>query len=126
MLFQGDYTEIEISGCQDVQLDGVRSGAIRIRDSVVTMHDTHVATRAVALDVKNSRVEITASDFVGEVALESSGAELDLAGVTLQGKDKSVHVGTASRLIFSISRLDSPMGHRFVHELLELGKGAEL
>jgi hypothetical protein len=126
MLFQGDYTEIEISGCQDVQLDGVRSGAIRIRDSAVTMHDTHVATTAVALDVKRSRVEITASDLVGEVALESSGGDLDLAGVTLQGKAKSVHIGSSTRLIFSISRVDSPVSHRFVHELLELGSGAEL
>ncbi len=126
MRFQGDYTEIEISGCQDVQLDGVRAGPIRIRNSFVTMQDTHIGTAAVALDVKDSRVEITASDLFGDVALEANGADLDLAGVALQGKRVSVHVAGSSRLIFSISRVDSPIAHRFLHEMLELDPGAEL
>ncbi len=44
----------------------------------------------------------------------------------LQGRSKSVQVSGSSRLIFSVSRLDSPVGHRYVHELVELGKGSEL
>jgi pimeloyl-ACP methyl ester carboxylesterase len=124
--FAGEYSDIEIVGCQDVRLEGVRSGAIRIQDSVVTIEGTRAGSSGTALDVKNSRVEITASDFAGDVALESSAGEIDLAGVTLEGKSKSVHVARSSRLIFSVSRVDSPVGHRYVHERLELGKGDEL
>jgi len=126
MGFQGEYSEIEISGCEDVHLDGVRSGPIRIRDSVVTIESTQVNARGVALDVKSSRVEITASDFAGDVALESNAGDMDIAGATLRGRSKSVHVSAASRLIFSISRLDSPMGRRYIHDLLEPAAGTEL
>lgn len=124
--FQGDYTEIEISNCWDVRLEDVRSGSIRIRDSVVTIENAHVVSDAIALDVKNSKVEITASDLTGEVAMQTNVGEVDLAGVTLHGKQKSVQVDRSSRLIFSISRLESPVARRYVHELLELGAGSDL
>jgi pimeloyl-ACP methyl ester carboxylesterase len=124
--FTGSYSEIEISGCQDVVLDGVRTGSIRVRDSVVTIETSEVFASEVALDVKNSKVEVTASDFAGSVAVETSGSDLDLAGVVLQGRQKSVHVGGSSRLIFSISRLDSPVGRRYIHELVETRSGEEL
>jgi pimeloyl-ACP methyl ester carboxylesterase len=124
--FRGDYSEIEIASCRDVLLDGVRSGPIRIRDSVVTIQNTEAHALAVALDVKNSKLEVTASDFVGDVALEVSGSDLDLAGVVLRGDQRSVHVGGSSQLIFSISHLDSPVGRHYVHELLELRAGEEM
>lgn len=124
--FAGDYPTIEIAGCQDVRLDGVRAGSIRILDSVVSVENTQVTGDGVALDVKNSKVELTASDFAGEVALLTSGGDIDLAGITLRGTRRSVQVDRPSRLIFSISRLDSPVSHRFAHELLEPGAGVEL
>lgn len=124
--FQGDYTEIEITGCWDIRLEDVHSGSIRIRDSVVTIENTRVRSDAVALDVKNSKVEITASELAGDVAMQTSVGEVDLAGVILRGKRKSVQVDRSSRLIFSISRLESPVAHRYVHELVELGAGNEL
>jgi pimeloyl-ACP methyl ester carboxylesterase len=126
ILFQGEYTDIAIANCQDVRLEGVRSASIRIRDSAVTVENTQVGSEGVALDVTNSKVEITASDFAGDVALLTNGGDVDLAGVTLRGTRRSVQVDRASRLIFSISRLDSPIAHRFAHELIELGPGAEL
>lgn len=126
MKFQGDYTEIEIASCWDVRIEDVRSGTIRIRDSVVVIENAHVKSDAVALDVKNSKVEITASEFSGDVAMQTNVGEVDLAGVILRGKRKSVQVDRSSRLIFSISRLESPVAHRYVHELVELGAGTEL
>jgi pimeloyl-ACP methyl ester carboxylesterase len=126
MRFEGDYPTIEIAGCQDVRIEGVRAGSIRILDSVVSVENTQVTGDGVALDVKDSKVEITASDFAGEVALLTSGCDIDLAGITLRGTRRSVQVDRPSRLIFSISRLDSPVSHRFVHELLEPVAGVEL
>jgi pimeloyl-ACP methyl ester carboxylesterase len=126
MKLQGDYTEIEIASCSDVRIEAVRSGSIRIRDSVVVIENAQVKSDAVALDVKNSKVEITASELSGDVAMQTNVGEVDLAGVTLRGKRKSVQVDRSSRLIFSISRLESPVAHRYVHELVELGAGDEL
>jgi len=48
-----------------------------------------------------------------------------LAGVALHGDTASVRVGRAARLIFSVSRVDSPIQRRFVHEVVEATAGEE-
>jgi hypothetical protein len=53
-------------------------------------------------------------------------SDLDLAGVDLQGQRASVHVATASRLIMSVSHVDSPIQRRYVHDLLEPSSGEDL
>jgi alpha-galactosidase len=83
--FSGDYAEIDIDRCDGVVLRDVRTSALRIRNSFVTVESTRVLGQAVALDVKGSRMVITASDFAGDVAVEVDGGELDLAGVDLRG-----------------------------------------
>jgi len=124
--FTGDYSEIDIKGCWDVTLKDVRARALRIRDSHVIVENTRVVSQAVALEAKGSRVEITAGEFVGNVAIDVDNSDLDLAGVDLQGLRASVHVATASRLIFSVSHVDSPVQRRYVHDLLEPSSGEDL
>jgi pimeloyl-ACP methyl ester carboxylesterase len=124
--FAGDYSEINIQGCWDVTLKGVRARALHIRDSQVVVENTRVVSQAVALDVKGSRVEITASEFEGNVAVEVDNSDLDMAGVDLQGKRASVHVASASRLTVSVSHVDSPIQRRYLHDLLEPNSGEEL
>lgn len=124
--FAGDYSEIDIKGCWEVTLTDVHARALRIRDSQVTVENSRVVSPAVALQVKGSRVEITASEFEGNVAIDVDNSDVDLAGVDLQGKRASVHVVHASRLIFSVSHVDSPIQRRYVHDLLELNSGEDL
>ena len=126
VMFTGDYSEIDIKGCWDVTLKGVRARTLRVRDSNVVIENTRVVSQSVALVAKGSRVEITASEFVGSVAVDVDNSDLDLAGVDLQGQRASVHVASASRLIFSVSHVDSPVQRRFVHDLLEPNSGEEL
>jgi pimeloyl-ACP methyl ester carboxylesterase len=126
MAFAGDYAEIELVGCKDVVLRDVRAGALRIRDSYAVVERTQVLARGVALEVRGSRVQITASDFSGQIAVDTEGSDLDLAGVVLRGQRASVHVGAASKLIFSISHAESPINRRYLHGLYEFDIGAEL
>jgi pimeloyl-ACP methyl ester carboxylesterase len=124
--FSGDYAEIDIDRCDGVVLRDVRTSALRIRNSFVTVESTRVLGQAVALDVKGSRMVITASDFAGDVAVEVDGGELDLAGVDLRGHSAAVHVGGLSKLIFSVSRAESPIARRYLHDVYELDKGARM
>jgi pimeloyl-ACP methyl ester carboxylesterase len=124
--FTGDYAEIELVGCQDAVLKDVRAGALRIRDSYATVENARDVSPGVALFIEGSRVMVTASDFAGEVALEVAGSDLDLAGVELRGRRKAVQVGEASKLIFSISRVDGPGKRRYLHGVYEVDLGAEL
>ena len=124
--FTGDYAEIDIRNCWDVTLMDVHTGALRIRDSRVMVANSRVETRGVALVVKGSRVEITASELSGKVAIELDNSDLDLAGVELQGQSASIHVASTSRLIFSVSHVDSPIQRRYLHDLLEPNAGEDL
>jgi hypothetical protein len=124
--FTGDYSQIEIVGCRDVRLKDVRAAAIRVRNSEVIIENTHVSAQATALQVVGSQVEITACDLSGAIALDSDGSEIDLAGVNLQGQRAGVHVAGSSRMIFSVCRVDSPINHRYLHDVMELNAGADL
>jgi hypothetical protein len=124
--FTGDYAEIELTGCRDAALKDVRTAALHIRDSYVVVENTRVVAQGVALAVRGSRVEITASDFAGTVALDVEGSDLDLAGVQLRGQRASVHIGGSSKLIFSVSGAESPINRRYLHGVYEFDIGAEL
>lgn len=117
--FTGDYSDIDISGCWAVSLKGVRARSLNIRDSQVVVEDTRIESQATALEVKGSRVELTACELAGDVAIDTDNSDLDMAGVELRGKRAAVHVTGASRLTFSVSKVDSPVQRRFVHEVLE-------
>jgi pimeloyl-ACP methyl ester carboxylesterase len=124
--FSGDYAEIEVVGCKDVVLQDVRAASLRLRDSYAVVEAAQVTGADVALEVRGSRVQITASDFSGNVALDVEGSDLDLAGVVLRGRRASVHVGGSSRLVFSISHAASPINQRYLHGVYEFDIGAEL
>jgi pimeloyl-ACP methyl ester carboxylesterase len=117
--FTGDYSGIDIKGCRDVSLKDVRARSLRIRDSQVSAVDTRIESQATALQVKGSRVELTACELAGEVAIDTDNSDLDLAGVDLRGKRAAVRVTGSSRLIVSVSSVDSPLQRRFVHDVLE-------
>jgi len=120
----GDYSEITLDRCS-ATLKDVRARQIHIRNSQVVLENTVVFASEVAVDVEDSRVEMTACDLSGATALQVNGGELDLAGVELHGDGASVRVGRTARLIFSVSRVDSAIQRRFVHELVEAQAGEE-
>jgi pimeloyl-ACP methyl ester carboxylesterase len=120
----GDYSEITLDGCT-ATLKDVRARQLHIRNSLVVLENTVVFSPEVAVDVKDSHVEMTACDLSGATALQVEGGELDLAGVGLHGDQASVRVGRAARLIFSVSRVDSAIQRRDVHELVEAKAGEE-
>jgi pimeloyl-ACP methyl ester carboxylesterase len=124
--FEGDYSEIEIAGCDDVRITGARALAIRVRDSAVWVEDTEVVGSSVALMVSGSKVEVTASDLVGEVGIQAEKSELDLAGVTTRGRRAAVLAQGPASLLFSVSRIESQRAQTFVHGVRELRRNEEL
>jgi pimeloyl-ACP methyl ester carboxylesterase len=124
--FTGDFSEIEIAGCDDVRISGVRAAAIRVRDSVVSLEDTQVVGSGVALTVSGSRVQATACDLTGEVGIQAERSELDLAGVELRGRRAAVLAQGPTSLLFSVSRVESRRTRGFVHGAKELARNDEL
>ena len=118
--FSGHYREVAIEGCSAVRLVNLSAERIVVRDSIVQMHNVQVRAANVALDVVNSEVTATASDFSGEVAIRADACRIDLAGVHLLALGNAVEVKRRSRLIGSISRIQSPDYRGYWHDDVEL------
>ncbi len=118
--YSGHYRNVLIENCSAVRLVNLRAERIVIRDSGVQMLDVQVRASDVALDVTQSEVTATASDFSGEVAIRADACRIDLAGVHLLALGNAVEVKRLSRLIGSISRIQSPNYTGYWHDSVEL------
>ncbi len=106
--YSGRYRKVVLENCVAVVLDGVVAEQIDIRGSQVSLFDVRVESESVALRAANSTVAATNSVFVGEVGLHARNSRLDLAGVTVRGRETAVAASGRSRLIFSVSDIDDP------------------
>lgn len=123
--YSGHYREVIVEHCSAVRLENLIAERIVIRDSIVQMHNVQIRATDVALDVTQSEVTATASNFSGEVAIRADACRIDLAGVHLLGIGTAVEVKRRSRLVASISRIQSPNFSGYWHDSVEL-EGARL
>lgn len=123
--YSGHYREVIVEHCSAVRLENLIAERIVIRDSIVQMHNVQIRATDVALDVTQSEVTATASNFSGEVAIRAGACRIDLAGVHLLGIGTAVEVKRRSRLVASISQIQSPNFSGYWHDSVEL-EGARL
>lgn len=122
--FSGRYRSVRIERCQNVRLANLEAQTIVIRDSTVQMVDVQVRGAEVALDIADSELTATASDFAGQTAIRADASRLDLAGVHLAATGQAVEAARRSRLIASVSRIESPAYTGYWHEDRELENAA--
>lgn len=118
--YSGHYRNVLIDNCSAVRLVNLSAERIVIRDSSVQMLEVQIRASDVALDVTQSEVTATASNFSGEVAIRADACRIDLAGVHLLALGNAVEVKRLSRLIGSISRIQSPNYTGYWHDSVEL------
>jgi pimeloyl-ACP methyl ester carboxylesterase len=121
--YSGHYSEVVINRCRAVRLNNLSAERVIIRDSIVQMQNVHVRSSDVALEVSNSEVIATASDFSGEVAIRADASRIDLAGVHLISIGNAIEVNRFSRFIASISRIQSPDYSGYWHDQVDLKEG---
>jgi pimeloyl-ACP methyl ester carboxylesterase len=118
--YSGNYREVVIENCNAVRLVDLTAEKIVIRDSIVQLTNVQIRGGDVALDALNSEVVVTASDLSGEIAVRADTSRLDFAGVSLLALDTPVEVRRRSRLIASVSRIQSPEYSGYWHDSLDL------
>lgn len=123
--YSGHYRDVIIDRCSAVRLVNLSAERIVIRDSIVQMLGVGVRATGVAVDVSNSELTATASDFSGQIALRADASRIDFAGVHLLAFGDAVQVQRRSRLIGSISRIQSATFNGYWHDSTEL-EGAVL
>lgn len=126
MVFEGVYENIDIRNCTDVTLHNVHAQLVVIFESRVDIVDSEIAGGAVAMDVVGSDVRITATDIVGETAVQAARSRLDVAGGRLEGRARALFSRGGVKAIFSVSEAASPQGRRFLHGYRALSEGQGL
>jgi pimeloyl-ACP methyl ester carboxylesterase len=123
--FTGDYKEIRLNGCPDVQITNARVGALIARKSVVRLVNSHVYG---GVDAADSRLELTAGIIGGETALTLAGGSVDAAGTRFEprGKIADNRGKVAVALFLSVSesaRAGEPS--RYLHQVVRLPPGGK-
>lgn len=126
LTFSGSYRHLEITDCSDIRLTDVAATALSITRSRVSIEQGRIQGTGTALRVTDSFLTATGLHVEGETALAVAGSRLDLAGVTLIGRQNAVQAETPATFIFSVSRLVSPRGQYYLHGPLRLLPGSPL
>ena len=121
--YSGRYREVLIDGCSAVRLTDLVAERIVVRDSIVQMLGVQVAASDVALDITNSELIATASDFTGRLAIRSDASRLDLAGVRLEASGFALQALRRSRLVASVSEIRDVFYRGGWHEDREIENG---
>lgn len=118
--YTGRYRELRLEGCSAAVLTDVVAERIVIRDSIVQMTGVQVKSPDVALDITNSELIATASDFEGRLAIRADVSRLDLAGVKVVARGFAVQATGRSRFVASVSEVRDAFYTGWWHDDREL------
>lgn len=114
-VFEGRYDTLAIERCEGAVIRNAEIGALTVSRSTVTIEASTLGNATTALAAEHSEITMTGGRIAGDVAVTLDQSHLDLAGVTLVGKDAAVRASTEGSVVFSICRIDSPEKRGSVH-----------
>jgi hypothetical protein len=96
-------------------------------DSSVTLRNSRIISLDTALTAHNATVTVTAGHIEGRVAIKTYNSRLDIAGTQLVAQEAAVEAPVDSTLVFSLTRIDSPLYPDIViHSMKIVSPGASL
>ncbi len=122
MEFEGDFESLELHQCASIRIINSTIRTLTLYESRVEIINSRIGT----LRATGSDASITASRLDGDVPLTVSRSRIDLAGVRLKGKTSSVNTLIPSELVFSISKVDSPIFTGPMHGLILMATDEKL
>jgi len=123
----GYYKSIEISDSKSIRMENLEADFINVIESDdVVIENSRVNGKGFALNTRESNIKLTGAQLSGETAIIASGSVIDLAGVKITGKKAAVQAINGSRLIFSISRIESLFNNGYIHGLYVVVPGSPL
>jgi len=115
--FTGHIVTLKIKHCSDVIVEFAKIGTMTIESSTVAIKYSSIGNAETALTAVGSRVQATAIDIKGAVAVMADRSELDFAGVTINASEQAVDIRNGSRIYFSVSDVTSPTFRGNVHAI---------
>jgi pimeloyl-ACP methyl ester carboxylesterase len=114
--YSGRYRSVRLEGCTGARLTDLVADRIVVRNSTVQMTGVRVEAADIALDVADSEIVATASDFRGRLAVRADAARLDFAGVLLEAQGFALQALRKSRLVASVSEIRDAFYRGWWHE----------
>ena len=123
----GHYKSIEISDSKGIRMENLEADFIKVIESDdIVIENSRINGKDVAIYTQESRIKVTGGQISGETAIIASGSVIDLAGVKLTGKKAAVQATNGSRVLFSVSRIESPYNNGYMHGLYVVVPGSPL
>ena len=91
-----------------------------IHNSSVEIINSVVSGSEVAMEIDNSMLNATATDFIADLPIIVSDSHLDFAGVRIIAGKEPFQIGTQSTVLFSVSNVRSPKYSKHVHGVFHL------
>ncbi|HEY5674482.1 MAG TPA: alpha/beta hydrolase [Malonomonas sp.] len=120
MVFGGSYQSIELIDCQNARLNNISAESVRLVRSSAIFDRGSITGNTVGLHIDDSNVTANGLRIEAPVAVTASNSRLDLAGVRLKGSKSAVTTESQVKLLFSVSRIQSPHGSGTIHGLRHL------
>jgi len=119
-VFTGDFGELTLNKCVDVQITSARIGRLTLRDSSVRIVNSHIYD---GLEARSSRVEITAGLIGGNPPLVLEVSNVDAAGTRFETSGPLAHNRGRVNVTLSLSVAEiGPAGGatRTLHRVVRL------
>lgn len=107
---------IRIINSKNIELKNCNLENINIINSSVSIINSTINSQETAVNINNSRVQITATDIKGEIAIDSFKSRLDLAAVNIDSTETSILSRGKNEIIFSLTRLKDPTSNKIMHK----------
>ena len=115
LIFDCNSKSIKIINSKNVQLKNCNLESLYIQDSTVSIIDSNINSKGTALKVINSKINITATDISGKIAIDTFGSNLDLAAVNITSSEVSILSRRTNKIIFTLTTLRGPISNKVLH-----------
>ena len=119
--FTGDYEEIVLEGCAEVEISDARVGRMAVARSQVRIVNSHVRD---GVEAHGSRLEFTGGSLGGDPPLFLDDTSIDAAGLRLLPRGRVVAANYGDETVtlrFSVSQIARGQGKpRYAHQILRL------
>ena len=116
----GNYTTVTIVQCEHVLIENATIDFLDIRGSSVELNNSRIGGKSRALQITDSVLVTTATDFSADIPLVVADSRLDFAAATITAGERPVEATGTSTALFSITELETPGGKRWLHGVIEL------
>jgi hypothetical protein len=119
--FSGDYEEISLQGCVDVEISDARVGRLLVARSQVRVVNSHVRD---GVEAHDSRIEFTGGSLGGDPPLSLDETNVDAAALRFLPRGRTVASNYAESTItlrLSVSEITRGSGEpRYAHQIMRL------